>query len=219
MDNSFESKEELHLSDKDIFLKIWTSPRLVFKYINDKQYGNYTTMLLIFAGIYNSLDKAISQHMGNHMPLWGVLGMSIVGGALFGWLSYYIYAALISWSGDWLKGKGDTDSILRIMSYALIPSLVSLAFLIPEIALYGNDLFNSDVQPFFFGWIDDKLILFLEAISVCLGTWSLILFVIGIAEVQKLSIWKSILNMALPILFIGIPIFIIVFLFKLIQPV
>jgi len=218
MDNSIESKEELHLTDNDIFLKIWTSPRLVFKYINDNKYGEYVTMLLILAGIYNSLDKAMSQHMGNHMPLWGVLGIGIVGGALFGWLSYYIYAALISWTGGWLKGAGDTDSILRIMSYALIPSLASLVFLIPEIAMYGNDLFKSDVQPLFFGWLDDKLIIFFEAISVCLGTWSLILFILGIAEVQKLSIWKSILNMALPILFIGIPIFLIVLFFKLLQP-
>lgn len=219
MENSIDSKEELHLTDKDIFLKIWTSPRLVFKYINDKQYGEYVTMLLILAGIYNSLDKAMLKHMGDHLPLWGVLGVAIVGGTLFGWLSYYIYAALISWTGGWLKGAGDTDSILRIMSYALIPSLVSLVFLIPEIALYGIDLFKSDAQPFFFGWIDDKLIIFLEAISVCLGTWSLILFILGIAEVQKFSIWKSILNMVLPVLFIGVPLFIIVLFFKLIQPV
>jgi len=37
-------------------------------------------------------------------------------------------------------------------------------------------------------------------IEIVIGVWTLVILVIGISEVQKLSIWKSILNLILPAL-------------------
>lgn len=39
--------------------------------------------------------------------------------------------------------------------------------------------------------------------------WSIVIFLIMLAEVQQFSIWKSIASVLLPILMIGIPIFLL----------
>ena len=66
---------EVFLSDKDIFTKIWTSPRLVFKYINDNAYSKYVSILLILSGISGTFDKASQKNMGDGMSLLGLLGI------------------------------------------------------------------------------------------------------------------------------------------------
>jgi len=209
MDESVETAEELYLTDKEIFLKIWTTPRPVFKYINDNSYGKYVTVLLVFAGMLDAFDRATTQHMGNIMPVWGVLLLCICGGALFGWISYYIYAALLSWTGSWLKGEGNTDSILRVLAYALIPTVLSLIPLALKIAAYGNGVFTTEGLPGA-NWSDMIFQYGIGAVNLVLNVCTLVLYVVGISEVQKFSVWKAILNLLLPILIIGVPIYVIV---------
>jgi len=211
MEESFDDMEVLYLTDKEIFLGIWTSPRLVFKYINDNDYGKYVTTLLLLAGIYSAFGRAINKNMGDSMPLWGVLAICIIGGGLLGWISYYIYAALVSWTGGLLHGEGDTDSILRIMSYATLPQILTFVPLFLRILVSGNEVFQSGGSS---DWISVMLLFGSSALGVCLSFCAFALAVIGVSEVQKLSIWKSALNLLLPILILGVPILLLILLFK-----
>ncbi len=213
-DNLGNNNESLNLTDKDLFTKIWITPRQVFKYINDNHYDKYVTLLLILSGISRSFDRASLKNMGDKVSIWAILGLCIFVGGLLGWISYYIYAALVSWTGKWLKGQGDTSSILRIFSYAMIPSIIALLFLIPQIGIYGVEIFKEDGDISSAGWISNIFVYGSMFLEVVLGIWTLIFCVVGISEVQKLSIGKSILNLLLPVLVILGPILIIVILFK-----
>lgn len=217
--DDFEQQE--NLSDKEIFTKIWTSPRKVFKYIVDRNYEKYFVILLILAGISNAFSQAINKNMGENLPILGIILICIIAGGLFGWISFYIYAALISWTGKWLKGKGNTDSILRIISYAMIPSIVAMALLIPQICIVGADLFKADYD--FEGAsalstiVSGILLIITEVLQVILSIWTFVLCIIGISEVQKFSIGKSILNMLIPgllLLAIVLPIVLLITILK-----
>ena len=204
-----KTKSESIISDKEIFTKIWTSPRLVFKYLNDNRYDKFVTVLLILAGIARTFGQASSKNMGDNMSLIGVLALCIILGGLIGWITYYIYAAMMSWTGQWLNGQGDTDSLLRMMAHAMIPSIITLILLIPQIAMFGNGIFQSNIDIYGNGL--GPIIVFYATllIEITLTIWTIIIFVIGISEVQKISIGKSILNMILPGLIIIVPIIVI----------
>lgn len=210
-ENAITEPEGLVLTDAEIFTKIWTSPRLVFRYLNETRQDKFMYVLLFLAGIINAFDKASARHLGDKLPFVAVLALCIVGGGLLGWISYYIYAAMISWTGKWLEGKGDTDSLLRMISHAMIPWITILFLLIPQILIFGNEMFQSDAgtsEPEVWSMVIAQCISFVEAI---LGIWSLVLIVIGISEIQQLSIGKSILNMILPALIIIVPLAMIAF--------
>jgi len=108
-------------SDRDLFIKIWTEPREVFRFIHENKYEKYVGVLLILAGISRAFDRAVMRDMGDNYPLIAIIGLCIFMGGLLGRITYYIYSALISWTGKWLNGKGDTTSILRVISYAMTP--------------------------------------------------------------------------------------------------
>ncbi|MEW5677107.1 Yip1 family protein [Flavobacterium enshiense] len=214
-ENFIEFEATLSLTNKEIFNRIWTSPRMVFKFINDNKYDKLVTPLLIMAGIANSLDKAAGKDVGDDsMGLVGIILISVVAGGLFGWISYYIYAALLSWSGKWLDGKGNTDSIIRVIAYAMIPSILAIAFLIPQLLIQRSGIFQTEDATSSTGIILNIISYGCAIVQVVLGIWTMVLCIIGLSEVQKFSIGKAILNFFLPILFIVIPIIIIIFLFR-----
>lgn len=197
------------ISEKKLFMKIWTSPREVFKFINTYKYNRYVSILLILAGITRTFDRASMKNMGDDFSLWGLIAFCIIIGAIFGYLTYYLYAALLSWTGKWMNAKGNTNSILRVLSYALIPSVISLLLLVPQIAIYGNEIFKSDGDISSGGTVSNIIVYSAMFLEFMLGIWSLVLCVIAISEVQKLSIAKSILNLILPVVVIILPFLII----------
>ena len=190
--------EQIQLSDKEIFTKIWMSPRQVFKFINQNGYTKFSTILLIFGGITGALNSASTRNMGDIMPLWSVLIVCLIGGGVFGWLYFYIYAALLSWTGKWLKGAGTTKSLFRMISYALIPSLLVLFTFMLRIALIGNAEFQRNVDVLDNEFLITALFSISLFVEIVTGIWTLAILVIGISEVQKLSIGKSIVNLILP---------------------
>ena len=197
------------LSDKDIFTKIWTEPRKVFKFINDTRYEKYFYLILFFAGVTRAFDRATSKDMGDDSSMISIFFISIIFGGAFGWISYYIYAALISWSGKWLNGVGNTSSIFRIMAYAMIPSILSLFFLFLQISVYGIDYFKSNTEFLDSGFGANIIFWLAFVMQILLSLASLVFMVIGLSEVQKFSIGKAILNLILPVLFIVVPIVLI----------
>lgn len=194
------------LTDKEIFTKIWSSPRIVFRYINETKYEKYFYGVVALIGISAAFEQATSKSYGDNIPLIGLVALCIVLGGLLGWIGTYIYAALVSWTGGWLDGKAHTESIFRISAYAMIPSIAALALLIPKIALFGNGVFQSEFDVFSQGIIPTLAYLGLAGIEFILSIWSLVLLVIGISEIQKLSIGYAILNVILPILIFAVPI-------------
>lgn len=201
------------LSDQDIFTKIWTEPKRIFTFINEAKYEKYLYVLMFLAGISSAFDRASSKNMGENSSLVSIVLICIVMGGLLGWISYYIYAALLSWTGKWLNGSGDTSSIFRIIVYATIPSVVSLVFLIPQIAVYGGDLFKN-IDYASEGILVNVVFWTSAFCEFSLSIITLIFTVIGLSVVQKFSIGKAILNLILPILIIVAPILLLIIVFS-----
>lgn len=216
MEKSLENNKQIQFTDKEIFTKIWTNPRQVLKFINEYHYDKYLYILLFFAGISRALDRSSHKQYGDDPSLIKILTLSIIVGGFLGWIFYYFYSALISWTGEWLNGKGDTKSILRIIAYAMIPGILGLFLLIPQFSIYGSEIFKENGNITGAGLIPNIIFYSSMIIEGILGLLSLIFIVIGISEVQKLSIGNSILNLLLPFFVLGIPIFIVFLIIKFI---
>ncbi len=211
MNNDIENIDKTdNLTIQEVFTEIWTKPRYVFKFINDTHYEKYMTLLLVLAGISRAFDRASTNNFGDNLPLWAILGVCIILGGLLGWVSYYIFAALISWTGSWLGGKGDSTSILRVIAYAMVPSILGLLMLIPQIGIYGVEMFKAGGDIASAGLILNILFYGTMYIEFILAIWTIVLFIVGVSEVQEFSILKSILNLLLPILLFVVPMILLV---------
>ncbi len=198
----------MELTDKDVFSKIWIQPRKVFRFIHETGYNNYFYLLLIVTGIISTLQRKLDKGIEQD-DVVGVVVMSVIFGGLFGWIGTYIYASLISFTGKWLDGKAKTHRILRTLAYANIPFVCSIIIHLTQLYLIKYDVLSNSFSEneqvaLQYGFIAAKGILML---------WTLVLYVIGIAEVQGFSIMNAILNLLAPILMFLIPIGILLIFF------
>ncbi|MDN3672280.1 Yip1 family protein [Flavobacterium branchiarum] len=196
IENNKNQPEEL-ITPKNILLKIWLSPKESFKFIDNYKYDKHVILLLILSGIVQAFDKAISKNMGDDFSIWGVIIFSILIGTTCGWIINYLYATTISLTGKWFNAKGDTRSILRVIAYALTPSIISLILLLVRISIYGNAVFQSP-DNYFNGQFDEIIYYLFYFIELILVIWTMVLFAIGVSVAQKISIGKAILNIILP---------------------
>ncbi|QCK16621.1 Yip1 family protein [Mangrovivirga cuniculi] len=209
-DNLVNSKREVaNLSDSDIFKKIWTKPRMVLEFIDKKEYDKWLFPILIILGINTTLGNFIDNDFGGIFinPAVSII-FGVVIGALLGWISYYIFAAILKISGSWLGGDATTYELLRITTYAVIPTLItaiiSLAIQALSLFEWGEFLVNYT-----------QLIIFLASVFVIIALvlliWSIVNIIVGISVTQNFSIGRSIANFFLAITIILIPIALIIY--------
>ena len=205
-------EQQKNLSDWEIFTKIWISPRKVFEHIIDRNYDKYVMTLLVLSGISRAFGQASKNNMGDELSIGAIIIICIFLGGFLGWVSYVLYAAFVNWTGKWLKGEGNVNTILRIMAYSMIPSIIALVFLIPQIIIYDSEIFTSDGDITSAGFVPNIIVYLSSFLEFVLGIWTIVLCVIGISVVQKFSIGKSILNLLLPgLIFSVIVLFIVMF--------
>lgn len=212
-----ENNPQEAVTPQNILVKIFTSPTEAFQFIDSYKYNKHVIFFLILSGIIKAFDKAESKGMGDNMSIWGVIAFSILIGLLFGWFFNYIYSWAISFTGSYFNGKANTQAILRVLAYSLLPSVFSLFFLFLRILVYGNAIFQSDYEYYNASSFDNIFYYVFLIIDISLTIWSFILFIIAISVVQKFSIGKAILNVIIPAILVvlsAIVIFILVDLFR-----
>ena len=205
MENILDDFEEEPIINSDIdestLLKdIWLRPTETLAYILKNCPEKYLTIFFVFGGIASSINRASNRDMGDTLSTTYVLIGAIIGGGLFGWISYYIYAWALSETGKWLDGRTKAITFRTIIGWSLIPSILGLVFLLPQILIFGDDLFRS--VPEIDTTLTDTAWVVFAIINLILGIWSMFIMVKGIVLVQDFTTGKAILNMILPVLVI-----------------
>jgi len=198
--------------DSNLFYTILFQPTKTFNYIIENKLYSTTTVLLVLGGIVRSIDNAIEENVGDENSLVFILLSRVFLGALLGWIGYYIYAAVLSFTGEWLGGKANGEKFRTAIGWALIPSIAGLLLLIPGVLIFGKDIFSSSLsndtlvyETFYYNFM---------AIYFLLQIWSLIIFIKGVKVIQGFGTFKAIANVLLPILAI---IVLVLFLIGLVQ--
>ncbi|KFF06212.1 YIP1 family protein [Flavobacterium reichenbachii] len=217
MINNDNPEIESLVTPVNVLTKIWFSPKQVFTFIETHKYSKYVTLLLILSGISKALDKALSKNMGDYLPFWGVIICVILIGISFGQLFNLLLAAALKWAGKWMNGQGDTRSILKIIAYAMIPSICSIFLTAIQFPIYGSLIFQSSLSYLLIESPYYQIYYLYVIIDILLVIWSIILLVIGLSVVQKFSIFKAVLNVVIAAVLIAcaaLALFLIIDLFQ-----
>ncbi|WP_284653615.1 YIP1 family protein [Flavobacterium terrisoli] len=180
--------------------KLILHPRDFFSDFSSVKNQNHIIILLMLAGIERSFDRAMVKNLGDKWELGSVILFSVIMGALLGWLSFYIYAALVSWTSGWINSKISTKNVVEIIAYASVPLITSLVVLLFQIIIFENQMFQSSI--FIVDYSFEYFAFYISlALQILLSVYSLIMFIIGLSVIQKISMAKATLNVFLPLLF------------------
>lgn len=188
--------EEASITERNLLQKIWFHPTATLRFILANCPDKYILTLLVLGGIVRAIDRATKQHQGDTMSTTGVLLLALVGGGLFGWATYLLYAWGMRVTGQWLGGRSDYDTFRIVLAWALVPSITTLLFLVPEVAVFGDSLFKSDLE--IHSLASRTLAIASGLAQLVLSIWTFVILLRGIMLVQNFSVGRALANMLLP---------------------
>lgn len=136
----------------NLFSTMWgliESPSATFKRIILARHKNYVVVLGMLFGVALVLDVSWYLKLGSRFAgLGGILGISLVAGPLLGVLSLWAGAFLLRMLTKPLGGIATMRNMLAALSYATMPMVLALVFLVPiELAIFGRDFFGVNPPP------------------------------------------------------------------------
>jgi len=186
-------------------LAVFQAPRAVFAALRSEAPEDVEARqepvlaLVLLAGMAGvlvapSTGRLLNESLvDNSMAVVAVL--VFITGALYGTATYWIGGAAL-YVG--LRGAGSKGSYMRarhILAFAAAPLVLGLIFVWPvRIAVYGSDLFRSGGSDTGTGNV------VFEAILGAIGLWAAGLLVYGISVVERWSVVRSLVALALVVL-------------------
>ncbi|HEM46828.1 MAG TPA: YIP1 family protein [Alphaproteobacteria bacterium] len=189
----------------DPWLAMWTKPRATIREIvrTDASYG--VLPLAALGGVAQVLDRASARNLGDEYATGAILLVAALAGPVAGIAGIYIGAWLLRLTDGWLGGEAPSAHLRTALAWGNLPTAAGLLLWVPALALVGGEMFTAatpqlDGQPL--------LALFLLPIGlawIALAIWSLVLVVLGVAEVQGFSGWRALGNLLLAALLFAAP--------------
>jgi hypothetical protein len=186
-------------------LAIFQSPRAVFAALRNNDPADAEARqepvlaLILLAGmgailVAPSTGRLLNESIAdNSMTLVAVL--VFITGGLYGVATYWIGGAVL-YVG--LRGAGSKGSYLRarhILAFAAAPLVLGLVFVWPvRIAIYGSDLFRTGGSDHGTGNV------VFETVLAAIGLWAVGLLIYGISVVERWSIVRALVAVALVVL-------------------
>jgi hypothetical protein len=147
--------------------------------------------------------------LGDSLSMPMIFLVAAVVGPLGGLLALCIGGSLLRWTGSWIGGAGTSNQIRSAMAWSTVPVIWALILWIPELALFGNELFTSETPVLDSSLPLTLLLVLFGIIEITIGVWALVVFLKCLGEAQGFSAWKALGNGALMLGVILIPIIVL----------
>ena len=192
------------------WFSIWTKPRATIQQIVETDPQRLVLLLAALGGFSTVLDRASMRNMGDRLE-WPMLFLvAAIVGPLAGIVTLYLGGVLLRWTGRWIGGQASSQHIRAAMAWSSVPEIWALLLWIPELALFGQELFTSttpllDANPSL-----NIAMLGFAALGILMAVWQFVIFLKCLGQVQGFSAWKALGNSIMASMVVLLPIIIIV---------
>jgi hypothetical protein len=186
------------MSGRSNWFTIWVSPRLTIRRIIAENPNRSLWTLATIYGFSSLLGTFQSFSLGSVLGMVPLFILALVIAPIWGYILFAIWSWMVSWTGRWLKGIGDFQTVRAAYSWSCVPILASDLIWIAMMVVFGSVLFSvpaggQAILP------QGQAILLLALLfgKVILSIWSLVIYLNALAEVQGFSILRAIGNVVI----------------------
>lgn len=205
------NSETITRSKYRLLLEMWVKPRNTIRYIIQTNPTQFVLIIAMLSGIFQVLGNFAQKGYGDYISLLNMYLISIIAGPVLGLISFYLFGALLNWTGKWIGGTADSEKIRAAYAWGLVPYItLKLVLVIPEILFFGNDIYRSDMTLVLESTLLMVLFVFTVLLEIIGWIWTTIILLKALGEVQGFSAWKALGNVLLAFLVIFIALFLFI---------
>ena len=193
MDSNYESESTGNAWPERPFLTILYQPRSTIRAIVDSNPKKYVLLLASLTGIVQALNlvpQNFPQSLNSDFDILVTILIILIGGAMLGIAGCYVGSFFSRRVSNLLGGVSTSESVRAAFVWSSMPTVLFLSFWMIKIAIYGGDVFNKNSTTIIQNPIPYITINLIEFIF---EFWAIFLFWKCLAEVNRFSIWKSLL--------------------------
>ena len=151
-------------------------------------------------GFLSLLNGSQSMSLGNSVHFIAILIFAVIAAPFWGMLLFGIWSWVVHLIGKMLKGQGSFAFVRAAFAWSCVPLAVNIVFWVLLLGVFGGSLFQTSQAS-----VGPMMLMMLVLIAkVVVMIWSLVIYINALAEVQNYSIGRSIANIVLAWLAIGI---------------
>jgi len=192
------------------WVSMWTKPRATIQQIVDTNPEYLVLLLAAISGFSESLNRASTKSMGDKLEWPMIFLIAAIVGPLGGIIGLYIGSVLIRWTGGWIGGQASSQHIRAALAWSSVPAVWLLIIWIPELALFGQEMFTTEMPIVDASLSLTFILLGFSVIEIVISVWIIVVLLKCIGQVQGFSAWKALGNLFLSGLVIIVPIALIV---------
>ncbi len=192
------------------WITILTAPRQTIREIASTNPNRSIWVLALIHGVCSLMNVFQSLEAGQAMQTAGLLILVVLLAPFWGYLNFSIWSALTLWVGKILGGQGTFQTLRASYAWSTVPLLINIPLWLLMLALFGHQLFVNFSDTTQVPQSTVALLFGVLALKVIAAIWSLVIYIITLAEVQNFGIFKSIINMILAGILLAVIFFIVI---------
>jgi len=186
------------------WLSIWTRPKETIRAIVDADPSYRFGWLAAIYGFSLLLEAAQNFSLGDVLSPMMIVFFALILSVFVGMLAITVVSGLLFWTGRWVGGKATYKEIRSAVAWSNITNVVSIISWFIMLCVFGRQVFFSTFPQTTFAGYELGVVLILFLAQVIVGIWSIVIIINAIAEVQRFSVWRALLNVIIPLVLIFI---------------
>jgi hypothetical protein len=178
---------------------MWTSPKKTIRRVIDTNPDSKLWLLSIIYGLPMMFYYAQQASLGQSNNLASILVICFIGAVIFGFIGINIGAFFLHFTGKWIGSKSSFKEVRSAVAYSNVTNMASIVIWMVLMSLVGSQVFMIDFPYAASVGAMAGLMNLIFLIQFVVAIWSLVIFIGALAEAQKFSNFKAVINVLLPI--------------------
>ncbi len=186
------------------WLSMWTKPRETIQKIVEID-PNYR--LAVLSGIYgfiSLLGSFQTMSLGYKFNFFLIIIAALILAPLWGYVIFSVVSYFVYFTGRWIGGKAIYKEVRSSFAWSNAPMTVNVILWVVMGILFGQTLFLDFPGGNLLTQNQVGILFAILLAQLIISVWILVLFVNALSQVQKFSIAKSVLNLIMSVVFLGV---------------
>ncbi len=181
------------------WISIWLHPRDTIGEWVDETSKKHLIWLISLSGYAIYLEQAVGRDLGDSVVLPAIFIFGLLWGPLYGVITWFLIGGLSHLFSRMLGGEADWAQTRTAVAWSTLPLAAKLLLWVPQLALFGKEMFTAQTPVLDSSPLLSVLFLFLWIVDMGLNVWFFVTLSHALGEVHHFSAWKGFFSLILMI--------------------
>ncbi len=182
------------MEGKSPWFTMWTKPKETIQKVIDFNPNYQLGFLSLIYGFVSLMGSFQSMSLGYRFNFFLIILIGLVCAPIWGYIVFSVSSFLVFITGKILKGQGSFKQVRASFAWANVPLIANIFLWIVLFLFFQDKVFKDFPGGHVLQTYEIVVLFSILFLQLVLSIWVLVLYVNALAQVQKFSIIKSILN-------------------------